>query len=499
MSNLGRRRLLLAAGASALSAAMGCERELREPEAPPAPGAARVVVIGAGMAGLSAARALRAHGYQVVVLETRARVGGRVRTDRSLGVPVDLGASWIHGVIGNPIIKLAKELKVRHEATDYDDLNLYEASGKLVGASRYNALQAAWTELLAEVATLGEKAERDLSFESAVRKVLSGEKLTGDQRRFLQWRLSTLDVTTAEDVSKLSLLGGDDSEGFAGGDRLFPKGYDQIIVGVAKGTDVRLGRLVKHIRASKHGVRVETQADAYEADAVVVTLPLGVLKHGNVRFEPGLPKKKQLAIKRLGMGTLNKLALAFPKKMWPADPHFFCHMSAKRGQFPVFLNQLRTSAKPVLVAFTGGSAARALEPRTEASVAKEALGILRKMFGAKLPAPTKVVMSRWTWNMTARGAYSYLPVGVSADEFDALAEPIQDRIFFAGEATIRSHPGTVHGAYLSGLREAGRIAKRVGKQTKQNTPWPKKSDHVFAPHIDSFPSKRDKSCTTCHG
>ncbi len=499
MSRLGRRRLLLGAGAGALSATIGCERELREPDAPPAPGAARVVVIGAGMAGLSAARALRASGYQVVVLETRSRIGGRVRTDRSLGVPVDLGASWIHGVDGNPIIKLAKELKIRHERTDYDELKLYDVSGKPVAGSRYASLQAAWEEVLAEVEALGEKAERDLSFESAVKKVLASEKLTTEQRNFLGWRLATLDVTAAEDVSKLSLLGGDDSEGFAGGDRMFPGGYDQIVQGVAKGTDVRLGRLVKSIVTSKKGVAVETQSDVFAADAVVVTLPLGVLKRGNVRFEPGLSAKKRQAIKRLAMGTLNKVALSFPSAHWPEDPHFLCHMSEKRGQFPVFLNQLRTSGQPVLVGFTGGTAARALEPRSEADVTAEVFGVLRKMFGAKLPPASKMVMSRWSWNMTARGAYSYLPVGVSADEFDALAEPVADRVFFAGEATIRKHPGTVHGAYLSGLREAERIAARVGKQTAQKQPWPEKSDLVFAPHGGGFPSSRDKSCAPCHG
>ena len=484
----------------AVSGAGGCERSINKPPPPADPGRGTILVLGAGMAGLAAARELRHDGRAVVVLEGRHRIGGRIRTDRSLGTAVDLGASWIHGTRRNPIVKLARQLGAEHEATDYADVALYRTDGKRMKAGTLKSLEGQWEELLGEVAKLGEQQDRDLSVEQAMDRVLAGEKLSKLQKSFLQWRRATLEVTGAEDLSKTSLLGGDNNEGFGGGDRLFPGGYDQIVKGVAKDLDVRLGRLVKSVSVTKDGVRVDTSAESYEGDAVLVTLPLGVLKNGNVKFAPALPKRKQTAVQRLGTGVLNKVSLAFPKAFWPEDPHFVCFMSKKRGEYPVMLNHLVHTKHAVLTAFTGGAFARAIERKPDAEVVAEVLAMLRRAFGKSVPTPTETVMSRWAWNPMARGSYSTLPVGVSADEFDALAEPIGDRVFFAGEATIRKHPGTVHGAYLSGLREAKRIAETMPAPTKKRAIPESSGAATFHPHVTEFPrTKRQAACGTCHG
>jgi monoamine oxidase len=496
------RRALLQGSLAAITAAglPGCQKDLPRPK-PADPGAARVVVIGAGMAGLGAARALAAAGRKVVVLEARLRIGGRVRTDRSLGAAVDLGGSWIHGSRNNPMIKLARELSVKHEVTDYDDFALYDVGGKRLSDSRLSKLSSGWEELLSEANVLGERAGADLSVESAVKRALAGEKLTKEEQQFLNWRLGTVDVTAAEDLSKVSLLGGDDGEGFGGDDRLFPDGYGRIAEGVAKGLDVRLGRWVRKVTVEGKTVRVETDSERWEADAVLCTLPLGALKANAVRFTPALPAKQRTAIERLGFGTLNKVALAFPEGFWPNDRHFICFMSEKRGEFPVFQNALRYGKKPILIAFTGGSFARSIEARPDTEVVADIMKLIRRAFGAKTPDPVASVMSRWHWNAVTHGAYSYLPVGVSANEHDALAAPAHERLFFAGEATHRKHPGTVHGAYLSGLREAENMQKALPDRSAVTGEWPsEQGPSVVHPHGDAFPrEKRETACNVCHG
>ncbi len=170
-------------------------------------------------------------------------------------------------------------------------------------------------------------------------------------------------------------------------------------------------------------------------------------------------------------------------------------MTAQRGAFPVFLTQYATPAAPILVAMTGGSFARSLEDAPNQVTVDRLMRILRGIFGASVPAPTATAMSRWSWNPMAKGSYSHIPPGGSADAFDLLAEPVADRLFFAGEATSRDHPGTVHGAYLSGLREAERVAERV-RGTAGDIVG---ASSVAHPHGPSFPTTGPlKECSACH-
>ncbi len=495
MGSRPSRRGFLSSSAAFLGAGvLGCGGGLSEPKADPRRGS--VLVIGAGMAGLAAARRLREHGYLVDVLEARHRTGGRIRTDRTLGVPVDLGASWIHGTLGNPITKLCRSLGIDHEATDYDQVQLFDHDGKRLPEADFERLQGAWDELMLGVAALDFVADEDLSVDAAIRRVLAGEELTPLEQRFLDWRAGTTAVAAAEDLAKISLMAGDD-EGLLGGDRLFPGGYDHVVAGVAKGTRVHLGQWVRSVKADAGGVVVATDGREWRADAAVVTLPLGVLNKGSVAFDPGLPKAKIEAARSLRMGVLNKVALRFDQAFWPSDPHFFGHMAKRRGEFPVFLNHGLHSRAPVLVSFTGGTFARELEKGPDHRAVDAIMTILKGMFGSSIPAPTGSVMSRWQWNAVTHGSYSVIPPGGSAEAFDILAEPVGDRLFFAGEATHRSYPGTVHGAYLSGLREADRIAERVrGAASAEGDP---PVGGVSHPHSQGFPTTGPLAgCGVCH-
>lgn len=447
-----RRTVLRAALAASVGVLWGPWRaEARE-------GGKTILVVGAGMAGLAAARELRALGHAVVVIEGRERVGGRVWTQRSLGMPVDVGASWIHGVTGNPISALAAEAGIATRATDFDSRRLHDHDGKALGDEAQARVGAALDGLLAEVDALAERRDADISVREAIRLAIGGEELDAFEARALDWRMATLETDAGADLEDLSLAGQAALEGYAGGDRLFPGGYDGIIEHVARGTDVRLGQRVRRITHGDAGAVVTTDKEEFRGDAVICTLPLGVLRAGAVTFEPGLPGAKVDAIGRLKMGVVNKLALAFPKAFWPVDKHLLGYMSKTHGEFPVFLNLAQHAGKPLLVGFVAGTPARAGESLSDEAHVGRAMEILGSMYG-DIPDPTGFLRTKWSSDPFSRGSYSHIPMGGSLADSRALAAPVGERLFFAGEATAAGYAATVHGAFLSGVREARRIGK----------------------------------------
>jgi monoamine oxidase len=427
----------------------------------------KILVVGGGVSGLAAARELHSSGFQVTVLEGRERLGGRVWTHRGLGVAVDMGASWIEGVKGNPLTDLARQFAADTRETDFESVILFDRDGRRLSESEAEAINRNYEELLEEAQALAGRLNKDISYGEAIQRVLAGEELSAEEQRALDWAVSAAALEGAADLEQLSLLYSDEDEGFEGESFLFPGGYDQIVQGLARGLEIRLGQRVTRIEHSPRGVRVTTDKGQWEGDRAVVTLPLGVLRRGSVKFVPELPKAKQEAIHRLDMGVLNKVVLRFPRMFWPAEPHFLSYMSDRKGEFPVFMNWHHFTGAPALMAFTAGKFGRSLEPLSDNEVAQGMMAVLRKMFGSAIPEPDSGVRARWASDPFAGGSYSHISVGATPQDYDRLAEPVENRLFFAGEATIRQYPATVHGAFLSGVREAKRIAQSRSVRTPE--------------------------------
>lgn len=447
----GRRRLLgslavLAAGASLGMPALARRRS------------ERVLVVGAGMAGLAAARSLADRGYDVVVIEARDRIGGRVWTSRQWAdAPIDLGASWIHGVRGNPLTPLAGAAGAPTVLTSYDSYRLYAPSGGPLDADTERMLDSFWRQVAAAIRR-GQRAEVDRAVRETVHDELGWSQLSGLEQQLVEFALNDAEQEYGGSADRLSTWWFDSDAGFRGEDALFPQGYDAIPTWLAAGLDVRTGQRVREIRHSGAGASVVAEGATFTGDRVIVTLPLGVLQAGTIRFDPELPADKTAAIDALGMGLLDKVCLRFPEVFWSQDHDWHERVPPRPGRWQAWVSLARPTGQPILMGFNAADFAARTERWSDRRIVRQAMRALRAMFGAGIPDPTEAQITRWGQDPFSLGAYSYYAVGSRPATRDRLAASVEDRLFFAGEATSRRYFGTVHGAYLSGLAAAGEIA-----------------------------------------
>ncbi len=448
----------------AVFAAAGCAsappRGVSSEGEPPKP---TVVVIGAGMAGLACARELADDGrYRVIVLEARDRIGGRVHSYRSRSGGVwDLGASWIHGVEGNPMTALARRFDVETAITDNETPAAAHASDGAPHSREHASRIERRFQLIRKGAFQTQAALRpgkDLPLKTALDQAIRKQGL-GNQDEFeLRYFIhSNIEQIQGMDAGRISLRAWEREAEFEGKDATFPRGYGQLTENLARGLDIRLKQVVTRIRQDGSGVDVVTaDGGVVHADSVVVTVSVGVLKSGKIAFEPALPRRKVQAIGRLDMALLDKVYLRFPRRFWPEEPTYLEHYASDPEEWTVFYNQARYTKEPVLMAFRAGARAANSEKQADEEIVERSMRSLRTIYGKDVPEPVETQVTRWGQDPFAYGTYSFLPVGATEADMKVLAEPV-DRVFFAGEATSGGYYGTVHGAYLSGLRAAYEI------------------------------------------
>ena len=403
----------------------------------------------------------------MVVLEGRGRLGGRLFTTDVGGAPVDLGGAWIHGERRSPISSFLDAEGIGYrpdEAFEGSSLAFDETLGEL-GLLATLDVPGSTTAFFRALEDLRDVLGPGASFGDGVERFLDDHGETGDRRRVLRLLLRNLvENDYGGPADRFSLVLFYEEEGFGGSCQVIDGGYGSLVDALARGVDVRTGQVVSSVDASGDRVVVTASGSTFEADRVLVTVPLGVLKAGSISFVPQLPDEKRAAIDRLDMGSFEKVVLRFADVFWgDRDELAFHFLSATEDFAPSFVDFTRFAGAPTIVAFQGGApSALALDTLTDGELVAKMLGALGATLQRSIPAPVASRVTRWRSDPFSLGSYSYLPVGSSFGDMDDLARPVAGgRVRFAGEATIAEYYQTVHGAMLSGLREVDAMGVEI--------------------------------------
>ena len=398
-----------------------------------------VIVVGAGMAGLAAARTLMLSGVQVAVLEARDRIGGRAYTESTtFGLPYDHGCTFIHSADENPIARLATNLG--HELVGEGDYWLV-VDGRDASIADYDELGGILDRIDQAITKAG-KAGRDVPASTVIDENGKWAPLAGALIGDISAGVPLEGLSTADYAAQYG----------RGDDALVAAGLGAIVAEYGEQVAVQLGTPVDRISWGANQVSVTTARGTLNARVVIVTVSTGVLGGQAIRFTPELPDWKQAAIERLPMGVLNKVALQFDRPFPDADDNTSVNYPVEAGEAISFL--INPFGAPMAVGFVGGETARELEGQEQSAVVDLIREQLASMFGSAVNKHfVKGHATAWGQDPYSLGAYAAAKPGYHRMRRE-LRRTVEGRLYFAGEATHNEWAGQVPGAYLSGVRAA---------------------------------------------
>ena len=440
-----------------------------------------VAIIGAGAAGLAAARELSGAGRQVCILEARDRTGGRILTRRigGLPLPIELGAEFVHGE-SRAAFDIVDAAAL--SACELPDNHWWSSGGRWKLVDFWKRIE----KLQSQMAAL----RRDVSFAEFLR---SGRGVSAETRQMALGFVEGYHAAHADRISARALSTADQEQDEPGGNRQFRilDGYDALVRWLEAGLDpqrseILLGTTVISVRWRKGMVDIETASTRGDrprtiaARAAIVTIPIGIWKapreqQGAVRFEPPLAVKEK-AVAQLESGHVVKVIFRFAERFWD-DPVFLRKRMGQLRYRGLPLNFVHASDRyvptwwtsapvrtPLLTGWAGGHAADALLAEGESGMIDRTLDSLASVFAMRRRSLDELVVTSWTHDWQAdpfsRGAYSYAAVG-GKSAHRALARAVESTLYFAGEATSSDQTGTVAGAIESGRRAAGEVLREL--------------------------------------
>ncbi|KAL2230427.1 UNVERIFIED_CONTAM: Polyamine oxidase 1 [Sesamum indicum] len=436
-----------------------------------------VLIVGAGISGITAAKVLAENGVDdVVILEAADRIGGRIRKEEFGGVTVELGAGWIAGVGGkqmNPVWELAGRSNLRTCFSDYSNAryNIYDNTGKIfpsgVAAESYNkAVESAIAKL----------RNQDSDNPAYIIKYDSGPRSPIDLA--IDFILHDFEMAEVEPISTYVDFG--EKEFLVADER----GYEHLLYKMAEtflftqqgkilDTRLKLNKVVRKLQHSRNGVTVKTEDDCiYEAQYVILSASIGVLQSNlNISFSPPLPRWKTEAISNIDIMVYTKVFLKFPHKFWPCGPdkEFFIYAHERRGYYTFWqhMENAYPGSNILVVTLTNGESQR-IEAQSDEETMREAMEVLRNMFGHDIPDAVDILVPRWWNNRFQRGSYSNYPIYVDRQLVDDIKAPV-GRIFFTGEHTSEKFNGYVHGGYLSGVETTKALLEEMLAEKERKT------------------------------
>jgi len=449
-----------------------------------------VIIVGGGVSGLSAANTLKQNGVKkILVLEAADRIGGRVWTEDPWGSKIEMGASWISGIVNSPTFEIVKDMNLATQPTVYghhclackmDSMAIYDQDGKRLSKEEVIQLQdnvSKFTEYLEELVSQKDntsQAFNSLTFLDVLNDFSKKNKLSDPMYDKLYFALRLL-VTyeMAVDLKDVSAHLGrlTAASKVSGSDVVIPLGYNLVSSKLAKNTPIELNCTVTGINYDKQVVECTTNKGVYKAKNCIVTVPIGVLKAEKIAFSPPLPKGKLDAIATIQAGVFNKIYLLFPCTFWDDDLEWIESIPSPKNRDEIWdiMNFGKYFKQPILLAFTAGSFAKEVEKWSDEKTVDAIMTVLKKIYGENIPSPSSYRITRWGSNPLTLCSYSSPSLKPEMKTYVDFALPVKDRLFFAGEATSEADGGMVYGAFITGERAAKQVLELMnGKNTPIN-------------------------------
>ena len=409
-----------------------------------------MTIIGAGIAGISAARKLQRTQLRTVILEASHRRGGRAYSEElSPGNWFDLGCSYIHDGTRNPFVEIAKSLDI---PINFLSGNLFTPSktthvsnNKKIALDKMRPFYQNYDKLLSTI--------KSAKYDRAMSEFIELE----NHYTPLLWHIeSSLNAADPDQISVLDYAKSLNS----GPDYPVPNGFGNLVKSWSDEVPVKLNTVVKTIEWDDPISKIVTSKGVVYSRSIILTVSTNLLAEENISFSPALPKKKKEAINNLPMGTLNKIGLAFRNGFFSeADRGWYLCWPPKKDltEKDVGSLEISTSGNNSAVVFAGGRLGKWLEERGPKTMREYAYSIVEEALGSKsIQSIENTITTAWASEPFSKGSYSYSKPSMVRNRKE-LATPLEGKLFFAGEATEEIHYGTAHGAYFSGLRVANEL------------------------------------------
>ncbi|WP_198534036.1 flavin monoamine oxidase family protein [Aquidulcibacter paucihalophilus] len=408
-----------------------------------------VIIIGAGVAGISAARQLKAAGIRTLILEARDRIGGRVLTDtETLGHAFDRGPYWLHNKATNPLVPLARQAGIGLIESSYENGGIFDKGIPSTNPSWKDANEAVVAWEMRQLLPLARLNDRALG--------ATLPNPTPAQRHVA----NIFAVEMGEDPSLVSLQGYYNLE--AGADLIPATGMGPFVQGLAGGLNIRLNSPVSTLRwDGAHGVTAIGSFGQVTARKVIITVPTGVLASGSIRFDPALPIAKQTALANLPMGALEKVAMVLPSPVPDLPEYALSNSHIQQGQYHALVS---SPNKRLMTALIPGPMSRALHAEGANAIEAFALELLKNVIGSQAQVLARS-STNWQGDPLALGSYPHQTIG-HANARKIYSQPVEDRLFFAGDGGDDPLAVTVGGAWRQGQKAAQTIARQLSTKRR---------------------------------